>query len=1077
MSKLKLLNFLITLFFSSLAWAQTNVQGILTDDSGEPLIGVTVQVLGTTIGTITDIDGKYSLSAPTDAVLVFSYIGFESQTASVDGRTQIDIILDDDVQQLEEVVVSALGFKQNKDELGSTSSSINAADMQRSGEAGFAASLAGKASNIIVNSSNGDPGAGTTIRIRGANSISGTTSPLIILDGVPISNSTYSGSGGNSLTGGTEGGTSAQSRLNDLNQSDIESVTVLKGASAASLWGSRAANGVIVITTKSGASGKMKISYKLTSSWDKVHERLEMQNTYGQGIDGNQSESDGESWGDYIPDRSGGSNTVDEDAGYFTSKDGTVIHYIEEKNSKDTFLEENWDAVFQTGGYTQHDLSVSGGNDNATFFLGIGRLDQKGIIRNSDYDRTNLRLNSYFALADWLSVSSKSSFISSSSNRIQQSSNTAGLLLGLLRQAPDFDSRDYIGTHTNSFGQIFNNRHRAYRDQEGKNLAPSYNNPLWTIFEQTANSDVERFTMSNQFDITPNDWLHFIVRGGVDAYTDTRVYFFPIHSAGSRQAGQYAEDILTEREYNLDLIGKANFKLSDQISLHSTVGFNINDRNRNFNTSIVSGFLANVRKQTADLNSDNASSEFDNSKRLIRSNRGYVVLSFDLFDQLNVTTSGAVEAASSIIGSTFYPSIDAAWRLSEVVNLSSTPVSFAKLRASWGKVGVQPLAHRFETTAEGGFDYTSYSSELAIALHGGGFRLNDDLGNPDLKPEIKTEWEIGTDLRFFNDRTSLTATYYYNEIDDILINLALTPSFGFDTQYANAAKMRNKGIELEMEHQILDQNDLKISASLNWARNRNKVLNLFGTETIDLSGGSVSSRAIVDKPLGVFYGSGSLKNEDGSFILDDNGFPQLTGEQEVLGNPNPDWRGGLGINIGWKNFGLNALFEHSHGGDFSPRTQWVLNRFGTTQETANTLTLDADITNYDGDVIAAGTRVRGNIKNFGGGDVLLDETWYRHGIGGGFGDSQAYNFSIKSAQFTRLRELSLSYAMNSAGFREKTKLGSVIFTLSGRNLFLWDKLQGVDPQVNQTGVGNAAGLDYFTNPSTKSYLFSVAINF
>jgi hypothetical protein len=405
-------------------------------------------------------------------------------------------------------------------------------------------------------------------------------------------------------------------------------------------------------------------------------------------------------------------------------------------------------------------------------------------------------------------------------------------------------------------------------------------------------------------------------------------------------------------------------------------------------------------------------------------------------------------------------------------------LSFAKLRATWGKVGVQPSAHRFETLAEGGFSYSTYSDPLSITQFGGGFRLDDDLGNPDLKPEIKTEWEIGTDVRLFEDKLAIGATYYQNQITGILINLDLTPSSGYDTQYANAASMENKGFEMDIDYTIYHKGDWNIGVYGNFSDNNNKVTDLNGTATIDLtSGASVSSSAIVGHPLGVLYGTSSKRNPDGSYDLDANGFPQLTDRPEILGDPNPDWRSGFGFRVNWKSLSLNVLFEHSQGGEFSPRTLWVLRRFGTTEETANYFTTSADLVNFDGDVIPSGTTVRGNIENFGAGNVLLDETWYRHGIGGGFGDNQAYNFSIKDASFTRLRELSLSYTLNFPGFQQATKLNSIVLTATGRNLFLWTELVGIDPEINQYGVSSGYGLDYFTNPSTKSFLFSIAVNF
>jgi len=243
------------------------------------------------------------------------------------------------------------------------------------------------------------------------------------------------------------------------------------------------------------------------------------------------------------------------------------------------------------------------------------------------------------------------------------------------------------------------------------------------------------------------------------------------------------------------------------------------------------------------------------------------------------------------------------------------------------------------------------------------------------------------------------------------------------------------------------------------------------------AGASVQSVARVGYPLGTLWGTGSQRNPDGSFDLDENGFPQITSSFTVLGDPNPDWRAGLGINLNYKKFALNMVVEHSQGGEFSPRTLHVLNRFGTTTATSNRETLTQDLVNYAGNTIPAGTIIRGNITDFGAGNVLLDETWYRTGIGGGFGDNQAYNFSIYDATWTKVRELSLSYTLDSPNLKSSTGLDSVRFTVTGRNLININNIPGIDPEVNQYGTGNAIGLDYFTNPQTQSTLLGVTFNF
>ena len=1057
--------------------AQQTLTGVITDNTGAPLPGANVVEQGTSNGVSTDFDGNFSINVSgSNAVLEVSYTGFLNQSITVGNQSTVSIQLEQDTQQLEEVIVTSLGFTEVRDQQGSTYSVVETEAVVRSGEATLANALSGKASGLRISRSNGDPGAGSTIRIRGANTIDGDSNPLIIVDGVPLNNTT-SYAGGNSITGGRSGGITQGSRFNDINPSDIASVQILKGASAAALWGSRAANGVIVITTKNGERGKAQISFTSSYSFDRVSERIPMQDTFGQGRSGSFGATRAESWGDYIPDRAGGADTFNTSGQYFVADNGTVYYPITAKNSKETFVESNWDSVFQTGSFLQNDLTISGGNENSTYFFSLANISQDGIIREASYDRTNLRLNYSAKLNDWLSFSNKSAYVYTDSNRIQQSSNTAGVMLGLLRTPPDFDQRDYKGTYYSSSGAEFSNRHRSYRRYLGNSQNPSYNNPLWTIKEQVAVTKVNRFTVTPQFIIKPNNWLQFITRANVDVGDDKRTYFFPIGSAGARNVGIFQEDIIGTRDMNADVIGKANFTLTDGINLTATAGWSINDRRYRRNSGRITGFLVNSTKQTTSLNTASEASIFENFNTLRRSNRGYGILNFDLFDQLYVNLSGAVESASSIKGSFFYPAADVAWNFTDDEGGNSL-LSFGKLRASWGKVGVQPSPHQFETLAEGSFTYSTYSDPLNVDLFGGGFRLDNNLGNPNLEPEIKTEWELGTDLRFLNDDLTFSFTYYNNKIDGILLDVDLTRSTGYATQYGNFGSMKNNGLELDLSWNAVQKEDLNVTTSINWSRNRNEVTDLFGTETINLSpGASVSSRAVVGYPLGVLFGTGSRKNADGSLDLDANGFPQLTAQPEVLGDPNPDWRGGLGLNVNYKKFNLNMILEHSQGGDFSPRTLWVLRRFGTTQETANRFTLSQDLVNFRGQTVAAGTTVRGNVEDFGGGPVLLDENWYRTGIGGGFGDNQAYNFSIYDATFTKVRELSLSYTLDNDTLRNSVGLQNVVLTVTGRNLININNIPGIDPEVNQYGVGQAQGLDYFTNPQTQSVLFSAAFNF
>ena len=1066
--------FITTLFlFSSLVlFGQGGISGVVLDENGGPLPGANVVIENTSTGVSTDFDGNFTINANSGQVLVISYIGYTSEYITVGNQDSITVSLQLD-NELEEVVVTALGFAAVRDQQGSTSSVIATDDVIRSAEPTVVNALSGKASGVRITRSNGDPGAGSTIRIRGANTIDGSIQPLIIVDGVPMDNTT-SYAGGNNITG-SNGGVTQGSRLNDINPNDIESVQVLKGASAGALYGSKAANGVVVITTKKGSRGEAKITFKSSYSFDEISERIEMQDTWGQGRSGVFGTNRAESWGDWIPGRSGSMDTYKSGA-FFTAENGTVYKAIDDKNSTQTYVDENFDSVFGTGHALQNDLTISGGGDNSTYFFSLGHLDQDGMIKNATYERTNARLNYEAKLNDKITLSSKMAYTFTKSNRIQQSSNVSGLMLGLLRTPPDFDGRDYKGTYTSSGGTEYVNRGRSYRKPIGQSSNQSYTNPLWTVNEQTSLTKVNRITVTPQLTIKPTNWFSIITRGNVDVADDKRTYFFPVGDASSRANGQFQEDVIDIRNSSLDIIGKANFDLADNINLTATAGWSYNDRKYNRISGNITGFLVNSSKQTTALNTSSEASSFDNYRSFRRSNRGYGVLNLDVANELFLNVSGALESASTINGSFFYPAADVAWVVTESA-IQSDAISFAKLRGSWGQVGVQPSAHKFETLAEGGFGYSTYSDPLDSNLFGGGFRLDNNLGNPNLEPEIKTEWEIGADLRFLDDRMSLSFTYYDNIIEGILLDVTLSPSSGYATQYGNYGEMTNIGMEIDWGYDIIDEADFGLSTAINWSRNDNEVTDLYGTETINLSpGASVSSRAIVGYPLGTLYGTGSKTNPDGSLDLNSNGFPQITSSPIVLGDPNPDWRAGVSMNMRYKKWRLNAVLEHSHGGEFSPRTLWVLNRFGTTAETANRLTLDQPLVNYRGNTIAAGTTVRGNIKDFGGGPVLLDENWYRTGIGGGFGDNQAYNFSIADATWTKLRDLSLSYIWDDSRIKS-LGLSDVILTFTGRDLININEVDGIDPEINTKGVSVAQGVEYFTNPQTKGFLFSLTINY
>ncbi|MDO4163519.1 MAG: SusC/RagA family TonB-linked outer membrane protein [Bacteroides sp.] len=1028
---------------------------VVSKEDGEPLIGATVLVKGTNRGMATDIEGKFHITqVPVSARhLVISYVGLETQEVPIKpGFIRVEL---KESTLIEEIVVTALGTSRSADKLGSTASVISTDKLLKSGQSTLLNAMAGKAAGVRISSPNGDVGSGSNIIIRGVNTFIGDSQPLVIVDGVPISNENYKGAESNNVT--------QQSRINDLNQDDIASLQVLKGASAAALWGSRAANGVIVITTKNGEKGtKPNITYSYTKSIDWISFKHPIQNKYGQGTGGKWNKNSNLSWGDKIADRSGEADEYDTSGAYFIADSGKIYYPITKKNSRETFVDSNFDAVYGNGGFDQHSFSISGGNDRTNYFISYGGLFQDGTVKNAYYNKHNIRLNASYRFADWLKVNSKASYIISTSNRVYSNGDTTnGAYLALLRNPADFDVRDYKGSYVDASGQIYPNRQRMYRSEIGATQQPTYNNPLWSTNEQKSIAKVNRFIYSPEIVIDPLSWLNVTLRGGLDYYTETRDTYFPIGSSyRSYTSGYYNYLTSSRRELNFDAIVRGTHNPWEHIALSWTVGFNINDRETVYNNDRLSSFDVDTDIVSSSLSANASASTWTKTLTQIRSNRGYAIIDLELYDQLYITLTGMQEAASTLVDSYFYPSADIAWQFTK--NIDSKILSFGKLRASWGKVGTQPDAYKTQTLAT--TDYSSF---------GGSYAVSSERGNSHLKPEIKTEWEIGADLRFFKNRLDLKMTYYQNHIKDLLFDVELNPSSGYSTNYSNAGKMQNKGFELEASYLIFDKKDFTWSANLNFSKNKNKVTSLGGTGIVTIGGSSV---ALEGYPVGVLYRPGSLRDENGNLVLDDNGFPQLATSNLVLGDPNPKWRGGLGMDFSYKNFDFSFLFEHSHGGRFLNRTMITLYGFGTHEDVSHEITLTEDLKNYKGEVFTAGTTLRGNVHNFGAGNVLLDESWY-NGLGGGLGTSKSHDLYMEDNTWTKLRNITLGYTFKSAWLKKKTQLSSIRLSVTGRDLICWNNLTGIDPESNNYGVSNAQGMDYFSSPATRSVLFNIQITY
>lgn len=1095
MKKLYVLVTLLGCFGLQLSWAQQkSISGTVFDETGGPLPGATILVEGSSRGVATDFDGNFAIEASEGETLLVTYVGYADQRITIGTADSYSITLTAD-NELEEVVLTALGLEKKKDDDLSSTSVVQVDQLQKSGESGVLQGLSGKTSGVNITRNSGDPGSGAYIQIRGQNTINGDNSPLIVLDGAIISNSNI---------GGNTAGVVQQSRLNDINPDDIESISVIKGASAAAIYGTGAANGVLVIKTKSGAKGGKgwSVNVKSQISIDEVNIEWEKQSVWGQGFDGiwfgdpgvgRFVENTGFSYGDKISLRAGGNDIYDFSGGWFETESGRRIGSITTKNDRTVYNQVNRDAVFGTGYTYENSVSFSHNTDKSSTYVSFANFDQSGVIQgNSDYRRTNVKLNNTSQATDKLTVKLSTSYTNIESNRIQTGSNLNGLYLGYLRTSPDYDIRDYKGTNHRISGGVTTvtpNSHRSYRRSTGSfrtfntetgafnYAAPTYNNPLWTINELKALNDVNRFIVAPEINFNLNPYLNFTARYSIDFYQDNRVDYWPAGSAGDGNNGLWDEDRISEQINQLNLFVTGETDITDDINLNYVVGYQTFENDYRRLSAQETSF---TNPDQVFLNPGNTTGENSvpySFTSLRRKSGAYAVLSFELYEDLLIEVTGRGETVSTLpnAGIIFYPSVSAGYKLTDVFD--SDEINFFKLRASYGEVGIEADPYATSTVFIPGGIRASWGDGLDGALYGNPFTLSSERGNPNLKEERKSEWEIGFDGRFFNDKISLSATYYENKIVDGILSLPTVPSTGFGSELQNAATITNKGIEIDLTADIYRTEDFNFALNASFTQNKNLVEDLAGSAYFILNGFTSTSSGIAEgEPFGVMRSGAYERDAAGNFVLNANGFPNAASERKVgAGDPNPDFRAGLGTSMNYKNFSFTTLFETSQGNDVWNGTKGVLHFFGihknTETETVNNT--GATIVNAAGTPIPNGATFRGHIDDFGGGPVAIDSEWWTTN-GGGFGD--VGEIFIEDGSWVKLREITLSYAFNQ-DILDRLSMSNLSLSVSGRNLFTWTDIDGFDPENNLTGASRGRGLEYFSNPGTRSVLATLKFGF
>ena len=1066
---------LFVVCFALTAVAQTRVSGIVTDlDTGEPLPGVNVVVKGTTIGTVADIDGNYNVDVPEDQnVLQFSFIGFKAEEAEVNGQSTLDVALAPDIQSLQEVVVTALGIERDRKKLGYAVQQINGEAIQNTQEPNLVNALNGQIAGVQVTANSGTPGAASQIRIRGNTSITGNNSPLFVIDGIPIDNSITGGSGGSD--GGTAG-VSSSNRTLDLNPADIASMTVLKGASATALYGIRAKNGAIIVTTKKGGKGGgLKINFNSSVTGIQNNGTASLQDVYAQGSDGvynspatGQSLSFGPRISDlvYVPSQE---NLYDKNGAVFTRS-------AAEAQGLDFTPMTPYDNVgdfYQTGWSYDNYLSLSGGTEKATFFSSVGWLTSDGIVPNSEFDRVTAKVNGSMDFTDKFKASMGVTYTNGEGYRIQQGSNISGINLGLYRTPPSFDN-------SNGFGAGAVDEPSAYQFPDGSQRnyrgGGGYDNPYWVTnliphIDQT-NRMIGYLDLNYKF----TDWMNLTYRLGTDFYSDRRSQGF---EPGSRAfpAGQVYERQIFNRDLNSDVILQAEKQFPSEITLTGIVGHNyFQTYTQNLYTEgndLTIPRFYNISNAAQVLSSDN--------ETIIKRHGVYFDLGFDYRSTIFFNVTGRNDWSSTLPennNSYFYPSFNLGFAFSEL--LDADFLSFAKLRASYAIVGgdapVYSTATYFTTASS-----TAGTDQIVDGWTGGlnfpfvgvpGFTQQNALGNNKIQPETSRSYELGLDFQLFENRIGLDATYFNNTVSDQIIPVDIARSSGFYTIVRNAGEVSSKGFEVVLNAVPVQTPNFTWSSIINFTRLRNRVEELApGIENIFLGGFTgTGSFAIANEPFGAIYGGAFLRNDEGRYIIGADGFPQANPDQQVIGNPNPDWTATWNNTLDYKGLSLSFMFDVRQGGEMWNGTKGALTFFGMSELTENR----GEVVTFPGVVDNGDDTFRENDTQ-----VALDQNWYQ-GNGGGFG-LVAEHF-IEETSWVRLRTVSLGYSLPTS-LLESTPFEGINLSVTGRNLWLSTTFDGGDPETNltgsagNTGARNALGLHYFNFPNTKSVTATLRVTF
>ncbi len=1031
------------LAFQMLFAQQITISGKVSDQTGAGLPGVNVLVKGSSSGTATDFDGNYSISASTNDVLVFSFLGFATQEVTVSGEL-LNVTLIEDANELDEVLITAFGIKKETKELGYSVSQVKTADLDLAGQTNAVSALQGRVAGLQINRTSGSAGGGVDILIRGISSMNPdrNNQPLIIVDGIALNNDTFSGdvkpsAGSNSPNSSEQ--FSFSSRASDINPDDIESYNVLKGAAATALYGVRAANGAIVITTKKGVEGKAKINFTASTTIRKIKTAPELQKTYREGFSGLPRTL-------YVPDSDTGFDRVQNATSFYswgpkysddsaTLSDGTVVDLTNDK------FYDPYD-LFKTGINTQFNFNISGANEKIDYFFSMGNSNDDGVMPNTSYKKTTFRLKGGYQVTDNFRINSSVAYTNSGGSRANNGDKSVMSSLSYYSgtfpindyQNPDGSQRNY------TFGII--------------------DNPRYFLEKSNLKDNVDRWVGNVTFNWSPKEWIDVTYAAQIDNYADARNRFVPPDLDVGSQVGGFILDQninYTGLESNLLVTLKKDW--SDDWNTTLTLGNQVSDGKRT--ASYIRGETLNV-PGINDLS--NTINMFGGKSITHLRNVGlFGELKVGYRNKLFITATGRNDWVSTLPKenrSFFYPSISGSYVFTEDIFKDSDIISFGKLRASWAEVGKGPnfgqVGRYFVADGDFPFDGT------------GGYRLSTQLGDPNMLPEKNRSVEIGADLRFLKNRIRVDYAYYKTRVRDQIFGVGTAYSSGLSSIVRNAGDFETFGHELLVSADIIKTKDITWELFWNYTTSEGEVLELpDDIESIifaDAGFAGVTSEVREGDKMGTLYGW-KWRYENGQRYIDANGKPEIDfTERQKVGNAFPDFVTSIGSNFSWRNFNFNFLLEWKEGGDLYDAGRRNSIRNGILKFTEF----------RDVNTVLSGVMDDGNggyITNTT--ETFIDQNYYRSSTD----FNRASEILVQDASWVKFRSISLTYNFL-GGFMDKLKLDRLALTASANNILLWTPYEGSDPEGNQYSAGsNVYGFAGLSVPVTESYSFGINVGF